>query len=462
MSGQSQKMLEDLGHLLPELAVLATAIGGLVLEMVRRPRWAWAWSVFGLMVATALAAAQFTVRLSVFHETFRVDTLLVFARLVLIPSTALCSLLAIPELGGSRREATFHALLAFGLLGSLLLAGAGDAMFLVLGVLLTSLASFPLVAHHGDDRATEAAMKYFVFGSVSGAVMIFGLTFWYGATGSTLLSDLSRLRTFPAPEVIGLVAVLVGVGYKAALAPFHFWAPDAYDGGPLCAAAYLSVVPKIGALFALAQVARSLPTGPVDARLAFGVVAAASMTWGTLAALTQTNVVRLLAYSSIAQAGYFLMGVAALPASALAVRALVLFAAAFAVMNLGAFAGMARVGRDLAAFAGVGRSVPSLGAAMVLFLLSLVGIPPLAGFAGKLLLFGAAIDAHLAWLAVIAILNSVVSLAAYLRIIVPMYQPGGWDGIATRRPALTFVGVASALLTLVVGLGAHFITVSAR
>jgi proton-translocating NADH-quinone oxidoreductase chain N len=291
-------------------------------------------------------------------------------------------------------------------------------------------------------------MKYFVFGSVTGAAMIFGLTYWFAGAGSTLLADLSGLAGAPLAAA-GLLAVLIGLGYKAALAPFHFWAPDAYDGGPVAVAAYLSVVPKVGAIFALAQALRDLPAGPVDWRLAVAALAAVSMTWGNLAALPQTNVVRLLAYSSVAQAGYFLLGVATLGRSDLAIRGLVVFAAAYAAMNLGAFAVVAGAGRDLAALRGLGRADPWAGGALVVFLLSLVGVPPLAGFAGKALLFGAALDGGFGWLAVVAIGNSVLSLAVYLRVVVALYQtPAG-----ERRATGPVVGVWACALVLTVGLG---------
>ena len=148
-------------------------------------------------------------------------------------------------------------------------------------------------------------MKFFVFASVTGGVMIFGLTYWFGGTGSTLFTDLVHLDKVPLAATIGLVAVITGLGYKASLAPFHFWAPDAYEGAPISIAAYLSVVPKIGAIFALGQVARDLPT-TTGWPLVIAFVAVLTMSWGYLAALVQENVVRLLAYSSIAQAGYFL------------------------------------------------------------------------------------------------------------------------------------------------------------
>ena len=449
MSGMDgMGMGRDLGLLLPEIVVLLTAVAVLVAEMLRRPRWALPLLVSGLLLATGFAARLVGQDTTVFSETFRIDDLSVWAKLILLPATALTALLAAPEVRGTDREGTVYSLLAFTTLGPLALAGAGDTMFLVLGTLLSSLGSLALVAYPRDDRATEAALKYFVFGSVTGAAMIFGLTFWFAGSGSTLLADLGRLTSAPLAAA-GLLAVLIGLGYKAALAPFHFWAPDAYDGGPVAVAAYLSVVPKVGAIFALAQAVRDLPTGLVNWRLALAALAAVSMTWGNLAALPQTNVVRLLAYSSVAQAGYFLLGVVAIGRSDLATRALVVFAAAYAAMNLGAFAIVAGAGRDLTALRGLGRTDPWAGGALVVFLLSLVGVPPLAGFVGKALLFGAALDGGFGWLAVVAILNSVLSLAVYLRLVVALYRAPEGEPRATRPT----VGVWACALALTIAIG---------
>ena len=455
MSGMGGAMQfgRDLPLLLPQIVLLLTAIAALVAEMLRRPRLALPLTVGGLLVATGFAVPLIGRNTTVFMETYRVDTLSVWATLILLPTTALTAVLAFPEVRGSDREGTVYSLLAFTALGPLVLAGAGDVMFLVLGLLLSSLGSFALVAYPRDDRATEAAMKYFVFGSVTGAIFIFGLTYWFGATGSTLLMDLGRLQGKPLAAIAGLVAVLIGLGYKAAIAPFHFWAPDAYEGAPLAVAAFLSVVPKVGALFALAQIARTLPAGAVNWPVVIGVLAVVSMTYGNLAALPQTNVIRLLAYSSIAQAGYFLLGVVGIGRTDLAIKALVVFAAAYAAMNLGAFAITARVGRDLDTFTGIGFSAPWTGGAMVVFLLSLVGVPPLAGFVGKLLLFGAAIDAGYTWLAVAGILNSVLSLAVYLRIIVPMYQPA--RGVSGAGLPVVVVWTIALLFTVGIGIGAQ-------
>ncbi|MDP9476557.1 MAG: NADH-quinone oxidoreductase subunit N [Actinomycetota bacterium] len=449
-------MGRDLALLAPEIAVLLTAVGALVFEMLRLPKVSLPFTVVGLLVATALTVPLLGTETTVFMGTFRVDALSEWAKLALLPATILSAVLAHHEVKGTDREGTVPALFAFTAFGALVLAGAGDVMFLVLGVLVSSLGSFALVAYPRDDRATEAALKYFVFGSVTAAVMTFGLTYWFGATGSTLLASSGTLEGAPLAAAAGLLAVLVGLGYKAAIAPFHFWAPDAYDGAPVAVAAFLSVVPKVGAIFAVAQVVRDLPTGGAFGwPLVVAALAVVSMTYGNLAALVQENVVRLLAYSSIAQSGYFLLAVVAVGESGLALPSLVVFAAAYAAMNLGAFAVVALAGRDLRDFAGIGRTNPAAGAAMVVFLISLVGVPPLAGFVGKFLLFGAAMDSGFVWLAVAAILNSVLSLAVYLRMVVPMYQqPKGAPGPA---PAATAVWAISLVATVAVGLGAQLL-----
>ncbi|WP_062372447.1 NADH-quinone oxidoreductase subunit N [Halomonas sp. KX33721] len=450
-------MGRDLALIIPEIAVLLTAVGALIAEMLRQPRISLIIAVIGLVVATGLALRLLGTDTTIFGGSFRIDTLSIWAKLILLPATVLAMLLARVDVRGSAREGTVYSLLIFSTLGALVLAGAGDTMFLVLGTLLTGLATFALVAYPDTDPATEAAMKFFVFASVTTSIMIFGLSYWFGASGSTLIADLPAMDAMPLAVILGFVAVVVGLGYKASLVPFHFWAPDAYEGAPLSIAAYLSVVPKIGALFALTQVVRHLPPETGWAAVMAGL-AVLSMTYGYLAALVQDNVIRLLAYSSIAQSGYFLLGILAVGSSELALPSIILFAAAYAAMNLGAFAVAAIAGRTLNDFSGLGRSRPLIAIAMVVFLLSLVGIPPLAGFVGKFLLFAAAIDVQFTWLAVVAIINSALSLAVYLRIVVPMYRGG--DSASVELDAwLGFVVFATVAATFIIGLGAQFMIV---
>ena len=432
-------MARDLAFLFPELLLGATAMLMIVAEMARAARLVLAIGLAGLLAATLLTLPMLDADTTVFGGTYRIDLIAGWAKLILLPGTALALLMARAELAGQAREGSVYALITLVTLGALMLAGGGDMMLLVLGVVLTGLGSFALVAFPRDDAATEAAMKYLVFGAVTGSVMIYGLSFWFGGAGSTLFSELGALEGKPLIAMIGLVAVIVGLGYKAALVPFHFWAPDAYDGAPVSIAAYLSVITKAAAFLAFAQVLRDLPPA-TGWPLVLALISAATMTYGYLAALVQTNLVRLIAYSSVAQSGYFLMGVVALGVSPLAVPGIILFAAAYVAMNLGAFAIVMIAGRELDDMTGFGRKRPIAGAAMVIFLLSLTGIPPLFGFVGKVYLFAAAVEAGFLWLVVIGILNSVLALGVYLRIVVPMYRA------AEDKPELPLPHLLAAVL----------------
>lgn len=443
-------MLNDLSLLAPELLLAAAAMLMIVAEMARASRLVLAIGILALAASTMLTFAVLKADTTVFGGTYRIDTIAGWAKLILLPGTALALLLARAEIAGRDREGSVYSLIVLVTLGALMLSGAGDMMVLVIGVVLTGLGSFALVAYPRDDAATEAGMKYLVFGAVTGSVMIYGLTFWFGGSGSTLFSELGQLSGQTLLSIAGLIAVIVGLGYKASLVPFHFWAPDAYDGAPVSVAAYLSVITKAAAFFAFAQVLRDLPREG-GWPLALALISAATMTYGYLAALVQTNLVRLIAYSSVAQSGYILMGVVALGVSPVATPAILVFAAAYVAMNLGAFAIVMVAGRSLENLQGFGRTRPWLGGAMVVFLLSLTGIPPLFGFVGKLYLFMAAIEAGYLWLAVIGILNSVLALGVYLRMVVPMYRSA--DSAAAGPVGLSLAAVLALTAAATLGLG---------
>ncbi len=443
-------MLNDLSLLAPELLLAAAAMLMIVAEMARASRLVLAIGILALAASTVLTFAVLKADTTVFGGTYRIDTIAGWAKLILLPGTALALLMARAEIAGRDREGSVYSLIVLVTLGALMLSGAGDMMVLVIGVVLTGLGSFALVAYPRDDAATEAGMKYLVFGAVTGSVMIYGLTFWFGGSGSTLFSELGQLSGQTLLSIAGLIAVIVGLGYKASLVPFHFWAPDAYDGAPVSVAAYLSVITKAAAFFAFAQVLRDLPREG-GWPLALALISAATMTYGYLAALVQTNLVRLIAYSSVAQSGYILMGVVALGVSPVATPAILVFAAAYVAMNLGAFAIVMVAGRSLENLQGFGRLCPWLGGAMVMFLLSLTGIPPLFGFVGKLYLFMAAIEAGYLWLAVIGILNSVLALGVYLRMVVPMYRSA--DSAAAGPVGLPLAAVLALTAAATLGLG---------
>lgn len=451
-------MGRDLAFLIPEMTLAMAVVFMLIAEMARLPRLALIIGLAGLTAATLLTLPVLDANTTVFGGTYRIDLLSGWAKLLLLPGTAVALLMARAELAGKDREGSVYALLCLVTLGALMLAGSGDMMLLVLGVVLTGLGSFALVAYPRDDAATEAGMKYLVFGAVTGAVMIYGISFWFGGTGSTLFSALGILADKPLITIVGLIAIIVGLGYKAALVPFHFWAPDAYDGAPISVAAYLSVITKIAAIFAFAQVLRDLPIAS-GWPIVIALISAATMAYGYLTALVQNNLVRLLAYSSVAQSGYFMLGIVALGRGALDLPGIIVFGAAYVAMNLGAFAIVMVAGRDLSDLRGFGRRHPVAGVAMVIFLLSLTGIPPLFGFVGKVYLFAAAIEAGFLWLVVIGVLGSVLALGVYLRIIIPMYKaPQDGDGAAENlHPALTVAWGLAAIVTLLMGLFAGYL-----
>jgi len=446
-------MARDLSLLYPEMSLALAAFAMLVAEMLRMPRLALGLGLMGLGLASALTLQVLNADTTVFGGTYRIDMLSGWAKLVLLPGTALALLLVRSELAGQEREGSVYALIVLVTLGALMLSGAGDMMLLVLGVVLTGLGSFALVAFPRDDAATEAAMKYLVFGSVTGAIMVYGLSFWFGGAGTTLLTGLAGLGHSPLIAATGLIAVIVGLGYKAAVVPFHFWAPDAYEGAPVSVAAYLSVITKLAAVFALAQVLRDLPTS-TGWPVAIAALSAVTMIYGYLAALVQTQIVRLIAYSSIAQAGYLLLGVVAVGTGDLALASLVVFGAAYVAMNLGVFGVILIAGRKLEDFEGFGRAAPATGVLMIIYLLSLTGIPPLFGFIGKAYLFTAVLNAGFLWLAIVAIIGSVLALAAYLRIVVAMYRPRPASASTLHRPdpALAVVLTLTSAATLFMGL----------
>jgi proton-translocating NADH-quinone oxidoreductase chain N len=428
-----EMMLKELPWLWPVGILTFAAIVAVILAMLvprHRQGLVGAWVGGAHLAAAALVVWVWLDRgfMAVMEETIVVDGLsLTLAGLIGV-SGAVCVALARPTLAGTDREGEFYAVLTFASLSAMLLGMAADAALLGLAIGALGLATFVMTGYlRGSARSNEASIKYYIFGTVSGAAMLYGLSWWFGMAGTTNLERIGQaLADAPVGVVVASTAlVLFGLGYKAAVVPFHFWTPDAYDGAPLPVAAYLSVLPKLAGLVALARVLpMALPDDTAGWTTAVAVLAAATMTLGNLAALPQRNVVRLLAYSSIAQSGYLLMGVAALEASDQGLPALVYYAIAYAAMNLAAFAVVLAVQRerdsvDLDAFRGLGRRHPWWTATLVVSFLSLLGLPPLAGFVGKLEVFRAAIDADQAWLAAIAVVNTVISLYYYLRVIAP-------------------------------------------
>ncbi len=453
--------------LLPELIVLVGALAALIggSFLPRQRQWvARLVAALALLLAGAAAVAGLTgADRMVYGGSFTVDTSTGVARLIVVAAVLLVIGLGVDELAGDTRESETYALLLLSADGVLLLAGASDLLVLAVGFLLASIPVYALIGMSRTARAAEAAMKTYLLGALFGIVLLLGVTLLYGLAGGTTYDELAAgLGAAPVAAVgAGVVAVLVGLAFEAGAVPAHFWVPDAAQGAGSTAAAFLTTVPKVGALLALYRFVTVLPDGLAWPSLV-AVLAVASMTLGNLAALGQRDPRRLLGWSTVSQVGYLLVPVAVAGRSDLALPSLLLFLAAYAVTNLGAFAVVAALPqrRDLGAYRGLAGSRPWLAAALAVALLGLLGTPPTAVFVGKLTVATAAWEGGQAWLAVALVVNTLVSLGYYLRWIAPVYRPGEAlertaEGAFAPRPwaagAAVVAGAASIGLGLLAG-----------
>jgi NADH-quinone oxidoreductase subunit N len=381
----------------------------------------------------------------IFSGMMRVDAFGQFFKGLIVAGTAISIVMTMSfQSFARRRMGEFYALLLGAALGMFVMSAATNLLIFYLGVEFSSMASYLLTAFVKRDlKGSEAGMKYAIYGSVASGVMIFGLSLLYGLTGSLDVGDLARTFTASgdaAPTLLAAAAMaFAGLAYKMAAFPMHFWCPDVYEGAPTPFTAFLSVASKAAgfALFVRFLLAFDAGYGVTlgsgaKVQIAWPtlvmVASVASMTLGNLSALWQTNVKRMLAYSSIAHAGYLLMAVAVMAPGQPAEQALPLlfYFIVYLFMNLGAFYVVTLVeGRtghvDVDGYRGLGRTSPFLGVCLTLFLLSLLGVPPTGGFTGKLQIFMAVIDRKLYWLAIVAAVNTAVSAYYYFRIIKAMY-----------------------------------------
>ena len=410
-----------------------------------------------------------------FAGSYVVDNLTTFLDLIFV-TIGLLTLLFAPDYLEARGlpVAEFAAILVFALSGAMLIAGSADLLVLFLGLELMVIPGYMLAGFHKrDSLSTEGAIKYFLLGSFSSAIFLFGLAYIWGATGSTRIDQVASVisgvvagqQHLSAGLALGLAFATTGVAFKIAAVPFHYWTPDAYQGSPTPITGYLSVGPKIGAFAVILRVfAQALMPARTEWVIVFFVLAALTMTLGNLVALTQDNVKRMLAYSSIAHTGYMLVGLAAFAAGQVqGLQGLLFYGAAYTFMNLGAFAVISALQKRpgvtsrLDTFSGLGRREPLMGILMVLFLLSLTGIPPTAGFFAKAYVIMAAVQAG-GWmnvLAVIAVLNAAAAAFYYLRVVVYMYmrdpagEPTPVGHGALLRVGLLVTGVATVVLGLI-------------
>jgi NADH-quinone oxidoreductase subunit N len=425
---------------LPEIFLGAAAMALLIVGVYAGPRAVRAvtWlSALALAVTAAIllqpawSAGGVTRQVGLFGM-FVNDGLGVFTQTLVIVGSILSLLIAVrynEREGIARVE--FPVLVLISTAGMMMMIAANDLISLYLGLELQSLALYVLAAFARDNvRSTEAGLKYFVLGAVASGMLLFGASLVYGFAGTTSFDGLAKLFANGGGNGIGLITgivfISVGLAFKVSAVPFHMWTPDVYEGAPTPVTAYFAVAPKIAALTLFLRVMLQ-PFGGLagDWQQIIWAISAASMVWGAFAAIAQSNIKRLMAYSSIGHVGYALIGLAA--GSAAGVRGVLVYLAIYLFMNAGTFAVILCMRRDgkmvegIDDLAGLSRTHPALALALAIFMFSLAGIPPLAGFFGKLYVFMAAIDAGLPVLAVIGVLSSVVGAYYYLRIVKVMY-----------------------------------------
>lgn len=391
----------------------------------------------GLIAALYLTISNIAVNETMFYGTITIDALSQFFKIVFISVSLLVTIASIKYTDGNKSADEFFTLLMFSTVGMMVVASANDLITLFVGFELASLSTYALAGFEKNNpKSIEAAMKYFIIGSLSSALMLFGISFVYGMTGTTSIPGIAENAGALAASPIGLIAVVMliaGFGFKMALVPFHMWAPDTYQGAPTVVSALLAAgSKKMGFVAAFRVLVIALAVLSPTWQTAFAALAIITMTLGNVVAISQTSVKRMLAYSSVAQAGYIAMAFAVMTPMALAGG--VLYTLSHAFMKTGAFLVVAVVGymvlsdnknaKDidhLDNFKGLAKRMPLTAFSMMVFVFALSGIPPTAGYMSKFILFSSTIESGLVWLAVIAILNSALSLYYYARIVKYMY-----------------------------------------
>jgi NADH-quinone oxidoreductase subunit N len=456
--------LADFYYILPEIVLTAGSLAVLIADvlMPRRVR-ALMWVTVAVLAATFVSLLPFSdVNVEVAQGLIAVDQFAFFFKIVFLVSALLTVLMSARYLeieGASPGE--YYFLILCATLGMMIMAGGVDLITSFIG-LETMAVSFYILAGFikPNPRSNEAAVKYFLLGAFSLGILLYGMSLMYGLSGSTNMRAMATV--FAGQErslllVLAVILVVAGMAFKIAAVPFHMWAPDVYEGAPTPITAFLSVGSKAASFAMLLRIFTiAVPSMNADWRLLFEVLAIVTMTVGNLAALTQTNIKRMLAYSSIAHAGYLLIGVVAYTPRGIA--AMLIYLLIYAFMQLGAFAVVIMmrrrdmIGDELKDLSGLHFRQPFAAFAMLLFMLSLGGIPPTAGFMGKFWLFSAAIEAGYVWLALIGVLNSAISLYYYVRIVVFMYLKKETTGSEpTASPALAFTLAVAVIATIALG-----------
>lgn len=472
----------NLGATLPAvflaLGTTALLIVDLFLPKERRHWTPWL-ALLGLGVSFILTLTTYNSSTTALGEMFVADSFSGFINMIALISAAISILLGIDYMrrtGNDRGE--FWALLLLSTSGVMFMASANDLIVVFIALELLSIPLYIMASFRRDNaKSEEAGMKYFVLGAFASAFLVYGSALIYGATGTTnlpaIFASVANIISADSSSIfyllIGTALVIVGLGFKVAVVPFHMWTPDVYEGAPTPVTAFMSVGAKVGGFAALLRVlVTAMPVLIADGQTlpiwqnTVMVIAAVTLIVGNFIALSQTNIKRMLAYSSIAHAGYILMAVAAAASpqyADAATQGALVYLLAYTFTNLGAFAVAIAIekndgtGSNLDDFKGLARSKPILAAMMTVFMFSLTGIPLTAGFTGKWFVFQASVSAGLIPLAIIAVLTSVVSAFYYLRIIVNMYLADGeGDPAAGATPAVNWALYITFAGTLALGL----------
>ena len=449
--------VQSLSHFVPEIVLLVGAVGVLFSDLVFRDKRLIGYSALGVILVSLILIKALSVSepLSLFGDFFLLDRLTQLFRvaaLAIVGITILLSLVYSPL--SKLYMGEYYALLLFSAFGLILMSAATNLLMIFLAIEFVSLISYVLVGFlKADKLSKEASLKYLLFGSVCSAFMLYGMSLLYGLTGTLAVTEMSEALAEPSNRTLvltALVMIFAGLGFKISMAPFHLWAPDVYEGAPTPVTAFLTVGPKaLGFVVLIRVLSGAFEPLFEDWTALILILSMVTMTVGNVIALSQTNIKRLIAYSSIAQAGYILMGIATF--TDLGVEAVIVYAVVYAFTNLGLFvvvvATSEKVGSDeISDYAGLARRSPLLAGSLLVFFLSLAGIPPMAGFIGKYLVFAAVLENGYYVLAVVAALNSVVAAAYYFKVIKTVYlQPArDEDALACPWPLRFALGVTLA------------------
>jgi NADH-quinone oxidoreductase subunit N len=465
---------ETIVLLSPELILLVWALLVLGLDLVvKKAKDSLAYlALAGL--APAIGAAIYLLlqgtSQSLLYDMVRVDAYALYFKIIACLAAGLVILASMEYMKArTRYRSEFYGLLLLATLAMSLMAASTNLIMIYLSIEFMSLTSYVLVGYFRDDpKSSEGGLKYFLFGAVTSALMLYGMSLIYGATGSTDLygianslaamgASTSPMRFLVLPAILFMLA---GFSFKIALVPFHQWSPDAYEGAPTPVATLLSVGPKaMGFAILIRVLLTALPLFYIDWVAILMGISLVTMTLGNLTAMRQSNIKRMLAYSSIAQAGYILIGLVSVgPFSTLGINGILLYLLAYLFTNAGAFIAVIAFSHvtnsdEIADYAGLVRRAPVVAAAMVVFFMSLAGLPPTAGFVGKLLVFGSAVQAGYYYLAIIAVVNSVISVVYYFNIVRQMFflPPPTEERLSLPRFPLAAV-IISVVVIFIIGL----------